>query len=294
MNHPNKKCFKLEKISYKSSMFDKSVDATYIIHLENNGRLDSIKSQLSKYQPSNIVYIVYNKGFKNCHKKLTNQNSAYDLVDAFIYIFQDANEKKYNNILILEDDFNFSPEIYKDNHLYNINKFLIEKKDEKMYYFLGCIEFLQLPYNFYTNYNLLSGGTHCIIYSKSARESILNNKYIPKNDWDQYHNFIILIGITKYVYYKPLCYQSHTITENSQNWTKIPFTHYSVGELFNKCMKMDVNVEQGYSNSYYYSKILGYILIILNIIILITILYCFYIHNKNIKKLLKSNKIKIK
>ena len=56
-------------------------------------------------------------------------------------------------------------------------------------------------------------------------------------------------------------------------------------------MKMDINVEPGYSSSYYYSKILGYILII---IILITILYFLYINNKNIKKLLKSYKNKKK
>ena len=175
---------------------------------------------------------------------------------------------------------NFSKSIICCREKGSTNKFLLEFEYEFFY-------------NFYTNYNLLSGGTHCIIYSKSARESILNNKYIPKNDWDQYHNFIILMGITKYIYYKPLCYQSHTITENSQNWTKIPFTDYSVGELFNKWMKMDVNVEPGYSNSYYYSKMLGYLLIILNTIFIVIILYCFYIYNnKFIKKLLKTNKIK--
>ena len=164
-----------------------------------------------------------------------------------------------------------------------------------MFYFLGCIAHILIPYNNDTHLNILSGGCHCIIYSKSAREYILNNKFIPKNDWDTYNKFIFLMGITKYIYYKPLCYQSHEITENRQNSPKIPLTNYTAGDLFNKWLKLDENVEPGYSISYYYSTILGYILIILNIIFIIIILYCLYkYNNKFIKKLLKSNKIKLK
>ena len=46
MNHPNRNCLKLETRKYDNGMFQKSVDATYIIHLENNGRLSDINKQL--------------------------------------------------------------------------------------------------------------------------------------------------------------------------------------------------------------------------------------------------------
>ena len=120
MNHPNRHCIRLEKKNFKNSMFQQSIDATYIIHLENNGRLPLIEKQLKIFQPTNPVYIVFNKGFKNCQKILPYQVPARDLVDTFFFVFQDANEKGYKNILVLEDDFIFSNEIFQENHLSNI------------------------------------------------------------------------------------------------------------------------------------------------------------------------------
>ena len=58
-------CYNFEQIHLNNNnLLNNSVDATYVIHLENNGRLNSIKYQLTKYQPTKIVYIVFNKGFK--------------------------------------------------------------------------------------------------------------------------------------------------------------------------------------------------------------------------------------
>ena len=89
MNYPNRHCVRLEKKKFKNGIFQPSIDATYIIHLENNGRLSSIENQLKLFQPTNIVYIVYNKGYKNCSKSIPYQLPAYDLIDTFFYIFQD-------------------------------------------------------------------------------------------------------------------------------------------------------------------------------------------------------------
>jgi len=109
----NTHCYTFKKITYTEGFLDKSVDATYIIHLKDNGREEHIYKQLKEYQPTKVVYIAYNLGFKNCSKKLIEQISYQDLSDAFMQCFKHANENDYDNVLILEDDFIFSHEIKK-------------------------------------------------------------------------------------------------------------------------------------------------------------------------------------
>lgn len=264
MNHPNRNCLKLETRKYDNGMFQKSVDATYIIHLENNGRLPDINKQLELFQPTNIVYIVFNKGYTKCNKILVEQTPPYDLVDTFLFIFQDANEKGYKNILILEDDFIFTEKIYTSNHLSNINNFLNQKKEEKFLYYLGCLLWLQLPYNEHTSINLMSSGTHSVIYTYSARKYLLEKKLIPIYDWDVYNN--LLSGIRRYVYKEPLCYQLFPITENSKHW--VTFFNFDLTRIYINFAHLDVKLENGYSNTYIFSKIFGYILIILFLVLL--------------------------
>lgn len=267
MNYPNRHCIRLEKKIFKKAMFQSSVDATYIIHLDGNGRLPSIEDQLNKFHPTNLVYIVFNKGYKNCQKVLPSQLPAFDLVDTFLYIFQHANENGFKNILVLEDDFIFASEIKQDNHLNNINEFLIQKQNEKMMYFLGCLLWLQLPYNSHTGINLLSSGTHAVIYSYQAREYMLKKKIIPIFDWDIYNN--CLTSITRYVYHKPLCYQLFPETDNSKNWPSL--FQFNPVKLYIKYNHLDVRLENGYSNAYKYSKIIGYLFL------LVLILFIFYV-----------------
>jgi len=66
--YENSKCYNFNKITYANGLLDDAVDATYIIHLEGNGRYEDILKQLDLYQPTKIVYIVFNKGYKNCSK----------------------------------------------------------------------------------------------------------------------------------------------------------------------------------------------------------------------------------
>jgi hypothetical protein len=63
----NNDCYNFVEYKFNNYLF-KNIDASYIIHLENNNRLENIKYQLSLYQPTNIVYILFNKGYKNCDK----------------------------------------------------------------------------------------------------------------------------------------------------------------------------------------------------------------------------------
>ena len=263
-------------------MFQSSVDATYIIHLEGNGRLPSIENQLEQYHPTNLVYIVFNKGYKNCTKKLPYQLPAHDLVDTFLFIFKHSIEQGFQNILILEDDFIFSPEINRENHLTIINNFLIVKKNENMMYFLGCLLWLQLPYNSHTGINLLSSGTHSVVYSHSARVYMIQKKFVPIFDWDIYNN--CFTGIRRYIYNKPLCYQLFPETENYSNWPSL--FGFDPVKLYIKYNNLDVRLENGYSNSYKYSIIFGYLFLIIILLLLLWIIYFIWNNKKKLKNLI--------
>jgi len=255
------KCYRYEKLLYKDSLFNKSIDATYIINLEDNGRLDYIMKQLIKYHPTNIVYIVFNKGYKKCIKADFIINPPYDLVDANFNIFKHAKNNNYNNILILEDDFIFDSEIKSDFHIDNINNFLSNKKETSFQYYIGTIPGLILPFNFY-NYRLIkSHGTHCVIFSKKMREKILTFKQKNITDWDDFTGKFIN---NRYLYYKPMCYQLFTDTENSKYWgSNDKGIHKIITDICNvflrkiyNLLKLNKQVNPGYKFFYNFSKLL--------------------------------------
>ena len=154
--HHNQHCYRFEYLSFiKSSVnsmsdelldnntiFDSFVYATYIITMEENGRVNNIRALLSKYIPTSNIYIVYNKGFKKCNKTLPQQITYYDLTDAYINIFIHSAEKKYNNILILEDDFIFDKKILNRNIINEIKNFFEENKNKIFCFNLGPLPFL--------------------------------------------------------------------------------------------------------------------------------------------------------
>ena len=71
-------CYNYKLKTFEEGIFDRSTDATYIIYLEGNGRHDTIMQQLEKYHPTKLVYIVFNKGYKNCKKNLKRDLPKYD------------------------------------------------------------------------------------------------------------------------------------------------------------------------------------------------------------------------
>ena len=56
------KCYTYKKLISNNGLYNNSIDATYVIHLENNGRYDTILKQLNNTIPTKIVYILFNKG----------------------------------------------------------------------------------------------------------------------------------------------------------------------------------------------------------------------------------------
>lgn len=248
-----KMCYRFEKHEYNRGLLS-NVDATYIIHLENNGRLENILNQLEKYQPTKTVYIVFNKGFKNCPKALVKQLPAVDLVDAFWECFKHAQTQAYGNILILEDDFMFNDKIKHANE--EIDQFLDENKG-KYIYMLGCIPYLSSPASkSFNHYNIYaSTATHSVIYTRPLREQILQTTKDDILDWDVHINSIC----KKYGYHEPLCYQLFPDTENSTAW-KSNIGGSTIRGLL-KMAGLDKQAEPGFSIFYFLSKALFWIFI---------------------------------
>ena len=262
----NKSCYQYKKILFQDGLLNDSVDATYIIHLHNNGRYDDIMEQLEKYHPTNLVYIVFNQGYKKCEKELPKKTPAYDLTDTFLQIFKNAQEKGYKNILILEDDFQFSDKIREPSVCKDINAFLLEKQNERFIYYLGCLPIIQTTGLTNHNRGLLTLGTHSAIYSNAMREHIIHDH--PQEsmfDWDLFHNLNIF-NYKRYLYKEPLCYQLFPETENSKSWFN-PLGIATITKFILGALSLDTKVEPGYSIFYMFSKILFLLLLLVMVLI---------------------------
>ena len=270
----NDECYRFEKIEYQYGLLDSCVDATYILHLESDiERMKHIESQLKMFQPSKVVYILYNKGYTKCNKGLHKNIPPVDLIDAFITAFKHAKQKNYNNILVLEDDFIFDDEIKDQEVQMNISSFLQDHSNETYIYVLGCLPYIRVPNPYYYNHNiaLVKGGTHAIIYPILFREKTLYKDQKTIEDWDIYTN----IYSTQYMYKIPLCYQLFPMTENRKNWFSVPiFSEFQDFLIY--ILKLDKNVEPGYSFFYNFS----YIILIFLIFLIFLILLCFFHYQK--------------
>jgi len=268
----NTKCYTIEKKTYQDGIFDSSVDATYIIHLKDNGRYSHICDQLQHFHPTKKVYIMLNDGFKNCQKKLIEQVSYQDLTDAFLQCFKHADNKGYNNVLILEDDFIFSDELKQTpSHAYNVNRFLLKQpKNDPYIYYLGCNPIFIRPTSLnmlhYRSYKACS--MHAIIYSKAARSAPLN---LDLKHWDT----IVEAGIpNRYLYCKPLCYQTYPDTENKLTWSEKDniFVGYLKNQVIN-VLHLDKQPEPGFTILYMLAKVLNALILLVILAIIGAIIY---------------------
>ena len=276
-------CYRFELLDTSNWLFDTifqdAVDATYILHLEGNGRLEQVKEQLKKFQPTRKIYILHNKGYKNCKKSPEINVSTLDLVDGYLTIFKHSQKNGYGNVLILEDDFIFHDDILLPEHNNEISRFLKEHKDEELAYRIGCLPTHLFPVDIYAKHyvSYLCGGTHCLVYTHKYRENTLKKTVEEILDWDYYNAFRL-----NYMYYRPLCYQLHAHTENQTNWGYGTIFHGMVQMcvlyIF-KIVKLDTQPEPGYSNLYKLFKILNafFVLLVIGIILWWVILPLFSI-----------------
>jgi len=227
-------CYRFELLEFEDCLFE-NVDATYILHLEGNGRLDHIHEQLKTYHPSKKVYIVYNKGYKKCAKELNKQTSGHDIIHANITVFEHA--KQYKHVLVLEDDFIFNKDVAK--HASHVDDFL--ESDTTFVYQLGSNPLVAIPIDMY-HYRVIGILGHANIYSSLSRTKLMddfnNDKivgYLGGLDAYLFNNLPI------YMYHKPLCYQTFPLTENRKEW-------YTVKSIFAPILTIVLNTFISWTN----------------------------------------------
>jgi hypothetical protein len=256
-------CYTFSKLHFKKGVYDESVDATYIITMEYSiDRHKNITKQLKKLQPTKLVYVVFNKGFRKCKKNLPENKTTFDLIHCNLEIFNHSLENKYSNILVLEDDFIIEDTAMDIKHINEINKFCLQHKNQKYTLSLGSVPMLILPYTY--NFRKLSYffGAHAFIYSKTYRLYALENKddIYKITDWDEYMNF----KLCNYSYYKPLITQIFSETENQRNWSKrFGFGLTNIGIWILNKLEMDKKPQPGFNHIYIVSHILSSSIIIL-------------------------------
>jgi len=263
-------CYQYDTLSYTHGWLDKSVDATYVIHLQGNGRLERVLGQLQAMPPTSTVYILNNRGYKTCDKGPDVHDTLSDIIDAYLHVFRHAQDHGYGHVLILEDDFIFREGADAPEHASRIAAFLNGRRDTSLLYFLGCVPFVQwpLPYHVYHRRVLLCAGAHACIYSRPFRDHMLREDRSKMIDWDRYHN--TYARWQKYMYHIPLCYQLFPRTENSLNWqrgvTSSEAFNDFIAELcirFFQGVGLDQHAEPGYTAFYWFSWLLPLFLVVL-------------------------------
>jgi len=52
----NEHCYRFQYMKNTHGLFHKTIDVTYVVHLEGNGRYESVMKQLNEYHLTNDVY----------------------------------------------------------------------------------------------------------------------------------------------------------------------------------------------------------------------------------------------
>ena len=263
------KCTKYDYIEFNKGLLDNCIDVVYVILLEGIERTKNVYSQINNFKLCKKNYIQINKPYKICHiMELKKQNSAYHLLHNNIEIFKHAKLNKFNNILILEDDFIFNEDIKNINIIKDLEKFTKTIDFNLLYLGANNTFFWPNICNIKFPHVLLNGLTHSVIFSKKSRNIILkkyekssNIKYLGHECHDLWFNSFLN---KKYFYYKPLCFQPFPMTENRKHWNN------KIVETVIKILKLDTEPISGFYKIY----LINYII---NFCIFITIFYVLFL-----------------
>ena len=257
MFHINDKAYQFELIENDSSLFDNEViNATYIIHLEGNGRYENILKQIKKFKTTNKIFILHNKGFKTGLKEKYIDKAPLDIIDAFLTCFKHACNNNYKNVLIFEDDFICDDKLLDKSITNDISDFVRSKtkQNEKFCYSLGVLPYITS--NTFGNHRQLFVGlaAHSIIYSNEFMKYLLS--YTPKDidDWDVILAKTTLFNTKRFMYDKCLCYQTWPETENSKLWGyqfgNIGIFACNISKNINRLLKLDTEPKYGFNKAY--------------------------------------------
>ena len=268
-----------EVLNYDKGIFDRIVDITYIITMENSlKRHTHIYNELKKAQPTKEVIIVYSKVFKdiNKHDICGDVDISYkDLMHVVMYIFSISKNK--DNILILEDDFIFNKKI-KSSDIDSISKFF--NKTKPHIYSLGSIHLLSNPLSFIHKRIYIKAGTHAMIYSKIGR-SILEKQFKTCIDIKKDIDTLTCFQRKTYGYYKNIYSQIFIKTENRNNWGK-QFSYVDMNIIVRFMimiinifeMNKKKNIHKKFDNLNLYILTIQRVLILCILFYIISVLFC--------------------
>jgi len=268
-----------EVLRYEKGIFDRIVDITYIITMDNSlKRHKHIYNELKEHKPTKEVIIVYNKGFKDTkkHNICGEVDITYkDLMHVVMYIFSISKNK--DNILILEDDFIFNKKI-KSSDINSISKFFDKTKPH--IYSLGSIHILCNPLSFIHKRLYIKAGTHAIIYSKIGR-SILEKQFKTCTDITKDIDTLTCFQSKTYGYYKNIYSQIFAKTENRNNWGKqFSYVNMSIIVYF-MIMIINIfkinkkkNIHNKFDNLNLYLLTIQRFLILFILLYIISVLFC--------------------
>jgi hypothetical protein len=250
----NNEAYTFELIQNENSLFDNNiVNATYIIHLEGNGRYENILEQIKQFKTTEKVYILHNKGYKKVKKQDYITKPTLDLVDAYFTIFKHSSNNCFKNIIIFEDDFICDEKLLDTNITNDICSFI--QTEENYIYYLGILPFITI--NKFGNHNnlILGVASHSVIYSYEFIKNTLNYEQKRITDWDLWlTEHISRFSLKRYMYNKCLCYQPFPETENSKFWGSefgvIGNVHRGVTSTLIKLLRLDTHPKEGFNFLY--------------------------------------------
>jgi hypothetical protein len=265
------KCYKKELIKFDSGLYDDSIDCAYILYLEgNNDRYLKLMEQIKKYPLTKNIYLLRNKGYKNCKKNVDVTIPTHDCIYSHYEAYVHAELNEFNNIIVLEDDFIFDKDIDNEENINAINSFLNKKKNTNFIYLFGTIPIIINKRDFYHYETTFFGGAHTYVISKKCRQKILNQN---KQDFINYIDFegnLVNNSDKVYMFYKPLSYQTFPVTENQKIWKNMYGNiMYYIYVYSIKVLKLDKQVQPGYDIVYFLAKLLPIIVVIVFLLIFI-------------------------
>lgn len=263
----NTKCYEFQSMDFDHGVLDGVVDCTYVIHLEGNGRLEHIHAEINRIPTTKKVFVVKNKGYKKCEKKLIDQAPYQDLTDAFLQCLKHAKSKRYQNVLILEDDFILDDKLKDPKHVANIERFIRGNQDKAFVYFIGVLPIVAYPTADITTYRTLKSLTmHSVIYSEKAIQQY-DTLALEYKHWDVIVDKSIRY---KYMYYTPLCYQTFPQTENRKSWGEKDGTTLikTIKDGYIRAFGMDESPKMGFVFLYILSNIVFFVGVFLVVFLL--------------------------
>lgn len=262
-------CYRLQHFQ-KSNMyvFDDIIDAVFIMTMEKGDRHDHIKTHIIPNLPVSNIYIQFNKGYKICEKSLPKKTSYQDQYHAFQNIFEMAKNRRYQYIMIVEDDCILSEELIHDKSTQlTIANFI--KKNEVECYNLGPCMYVPNPLYLFAKHqhNLLSMSTHCCIFNVKYVSSYIKTP-LTYEAFDGLNSS----SLKCYSYYKPLAYQHYFTNDSIMKLKSETSIFTDIVKFVNLKIFFYDNVANGFKRLF----ILGQVLSILLLMFCIWVLFMLY------------------